>query len=199
VAQRIGLLAIRSRRLTTHPLRDAAVAGKTSDFGAAYDRYAPVVYGLLIRILRDPGDAQEILQETFLTAWTDARKFDPARGSELAWLIAMARSRGIDRLRAKQRRGQREEEAGREISIVRSNVDSAGSDPVAFREIRVAVRSALQELPEAQRSALELAYFDGLSQSEIATRLGEPLGTIKTRTNLAMKKLRERLGAFRSR
>ena len=175
------------------------MAGKTSDFGAAYDRYAPVVYGLLIRILRDPGDAQEILQETFLTAWTDARKFDPARGSELAWLIAMARSRGIDRLRAKQRRGQREEEAGREISIVRSNVDSAGNDPVAFREIRVAVRSALQELPEAQRSALELAYFDGLSQSEIATRLGEPLGTIKTRTNLAMKKLRERLGAFRSR
>ncbi|HYS56384.1 MAG TPA: sigma-70 family RNA polymerase sigma factor [Thermoanaerobaculia bacterium] len=185
--------------MKTHPLRDAALTGKTSDFGAAYDRYAPVVYGLLIRILRDPGDAQEILQETFLAAWTDARKFDPARGSELAWLIAMARSRGIDRLRARQRRGQREEEARREISIVGSNVDSAGSDPVAFREIRVAVRSALQELPEAQRSALELAYFDGLSQSEIATRLGEPLGTIKTRTNLAMKKLRERLGAFKSR
>jgi len=169
------------------------------DFGAAYDRYAPVVYGLLIRILREPGDAQEVLQETFLAAWTDAGKFDPSRGSELAWLIAMARSRGIDRLRAKQRRGLREEEAGREISIVRSNVDSAESDPVAFREIRVAVRSALQELPEAQRSALELAYFDGLSQSEIATRLSEPLGTIKTRTALAMKKLRERLGAFRSR
>jgi RNA polymerase sigma-70 factor (ECF subfamily) len=190
---------IRLLRLSKHPLRDAALAGNTADFGAAYDQYAPVLYGLLLRVLRDPGDAQEILQETFLTAWKDARKFDPRRGSELAWLIAMARSRGIDRLRAKQRRGQREEEAGRQISIVRSNVDAMGNDPVAFREIRVAVRNALQELPDAQRSALELAYFEGLSQSEIASRLGEPLGTIKTRTNLAMKKLRERLGAFRSR
>jgi RNA polymerase sigma-70 factor, ECF subfamily len=185
--------------LSKHPLRDAALAGNTTDFGVAYDQYAPVLYGLLLRVLRDPGDAQEILQETFLTAWKDARKFDPQRGSELAWLIAMARSRGIDRLRSRQRRGQREEEAGRQISIVRSNVDAMGNDPAAFREIRMAVRSALQELPDAQRTALELAYFEGLSQSEIATRLGEPLGTVKTRTNLAMKKLRERLGAFRSR
>ena len=185
--------------MSKHPLRDAALAGNTADFGVAYDQYAPVLYGLLLRVLRDPGDAQEILQETFLTAWKDARRFDPQRGSELAWLIAMARSRGIDRLRSKQRRGQREEEAGRQISIVRSNVDAMGNDPAAFREIRIAVRSALQELPEAQRTALELAYFEGLSQSEIATRLGEPLGTVKTRTQLAMKKLRERLGAFRSR
>jgi len=150
-------------------------------------------------MLRDAGDAQEILQETFLAAWADARKFDSARGSELAWLISMARSRGIDRLRARERRGQREEQAGREISMLRPNVDPAGNDPVVFREVRQAVRIALRELPDAQRSALELAYFDGLSQSEIAARLGEPLGTIKTRTNLAMKKLRERLGAFRPR
>jgi len=154
-----------------------------------------VLYGLLLRVLRDASDAQEVLQETFLAAWTDASKFDSARGSELGWLISMARSRGIDRLRSRQRRGQREEEAGREISRASSEVD----DPVAFREIRAAVRSALQELPDAQRSALEMAYFDGLSQSEIAARLGEPLGTIKTRMNLAMKKLRERLGAFRMR
>jgi len=184
-----------SARLSKHPLCDAALAGNTLAFGAAYDEYAPLLYGLLLRVLRDAGDAQEILQETFLTAWTDARKFDASRGSELAWLISMARSRGIDRLRARQRRGQREQEAGREISKVTSDVD----DPVAFREIRAAVRSALQELPDAQRSALEMAYFDGLSQSEIAARLGEPLGTIKTRMNLAMKKLRERLGAFRMR
>jgi RNA polymerase sigma-70 factor, ECF subfamily len=181
--------------LSKHPLCDAALAGNSLAFGAAYDQYASVLYGLLLRILRDAGDAQEILQETFLAAWTDASKFDPSRGSELAWLISMARSRGIDRLRARQRRGEREEEAGREISKATSNVD----DPVAFREIRAAVRNALQELPEAQRKALELAYFDGLSQSEIATRLGEPLGTVKTRINLAMKKLRERLGAFRTR
>ncbi|HEX9162094.1 MAG TPA: sigma-70 family RNA polymerase sigma factor [Thermoanaerobaculia bacterium] len=180
------------------PLCDAALAGNSFAFGAAYDRYAPVLYGLLLRILRDASDAQEILQETFLSAWNDARKFDPSRASELAWLISMARSRGIDRLRARQRRGQREEDAAREISMAAANVDASG-DPAAINEIRTAVRGALQELPEAQRKALELAYFDGLSQSEIATRLGEPLGTIKTRTNLAMKKLRERLGAFRMR
>lgn len=109
----------------------------------------------------------------------------------------MARSRGIDRLRARARRGRREDEAGREISILRPNVDHSSSDPASFSEIRSAVRSALQELPDAQRTALELAYFDGLSQSEIATRLGEPLGTIKTRTNLALKRLRERLAVFR--
>ena len=185
--------------MANHPLCQAALTGNTIAFGAAYDRYAPVLYGLLLRILRDAGDAQEILQETFLAAWNDARKFDSGRGSELAWLISMARSRGIDRLRARERRGQREEQAGREISMLRPNVDPAGNDPAEFRETRQAVRIALRELPEAQRSALELAYFDGLSQSEIAARLGEPLGTIKTRTNLAMKKLRERLGAFRPR
>ena len=192
---RTSNLDLVSARLSKHPLCDAALGGNTFAFGVAYDEYAPVLYGLLLRVLRDASDAQEVLQETFLAAWTDASKFDSARGSELGWLISMARSRGIDRLRARQRRGQREEEAGREISRVTSDVD----DPVAFREIRVAVRSALLELPEAQRSALQMAYFDGLSQSEIATRLGEPLGTIKTRTNLAMKKLRERLGAFRMR
>jgi RNA polymerase sigma-70 factor (ECF subfamily) len=181
--------------LARHPLCDAALAGNSLAFGAAYDEYAPLLYGLLLRIVQDAGDAQEILQETFLAAWNDAPKFDASRGSEIAWLISMARSRGIDRVRAKRRRGDREQEAAREISTATSDVD----DPVAFREIRTAVRSALQELPEAQRSALELAYFDGLSQSEIASRLGEPLGTIKTRTNLAMKKLRERLGAFRNR
>ncbi len=189
--------AIRSACLTKHPLCDAALAGNTFAFGAAYDQYASLLYGLLLRIIRDAEDAQEILQETFLAAWTDARKFDPSRGSELAWLISMARSRAIDRLRSRERRSKREEEAARQISMLRPNVDPGGNDPVAFREIRSAVRSAMQELPDAQRSALELAYFDGLSQSEIASRLGEPLGTIKTRTNLAMKKMRERLAAFR--
>lgn len=189
-------VAIDERR---SPLCDAATAGDPAGFGRAYDRYAPVIYALLLRILRDVEDAKEILQETFLNAWSNARTFDVKRGSELAWLITMARSRGIDRLRSRTRRGEREEQAGKEIFNARPNVDPSGNDPVAFREIRSAVRDALQELPDPQRTALELAYFEGLSQSEIATRLGEPLGTIKTRIQLAMKRLRERLGAFRKR
>jgi RNA polymerase sigma-70 factor (ECF subfamily) len=179
------------------PLCDAALAGNAEAFALVYDRYAPVLYGLLLRVLRDADDAQDVLQETFLSAWSNVRSFDAARGTELGWLISMARSRGIDRLRARQRRQIREHDAAREISIVRPNVDSSGNDPVVFKEIRSAVRSALEELPAPQRAALELAYFDGLSQSEIATRLEEPLGTIKTRTHLAMKRLRERLGAFK--
>lgn len=188
-----------SRNERRTPLCDAATSGNATLFALAYDVYAPLLHGLLLRILRDREDAREVLQETFLSAWSNAKAFDARRGSELAWLITMARSRGIDRLRARTRRGEREAQAGQEISKASSSVDVSGNDPVAFKEIRTAVRSALQELPESQRAALELAYFDGLSQSEIATRLGEPLGTIKTRTQLAMKRLRERLGAFRPR
>lgn len=179
------------------PLRDGAIAGDAEAFGRAYDQYAAVLYGLLLRIIRNAEDAQDVLQETFLTAWNNARTFDAARGSELAWLITMARSRGIDRLRARERRKTREHDASREISIATPHVDATGSDPIVYGEMRSAVRSALDELPAPQRTALELAYFEGLSQSEIAARLGEPLGTIKTRTHLAMKRLRERLGSFR--
>jgi RNA polymerase sigma-70 factor (ECF subfamily) len=137
-----------------------------------------------------------VLQETFVKAWTSARMFDAVRGSEVAWLISIARSRGIDRLRSRKIRFEREDEAGRELSVHSAFVDrNTGADQAIQSQERVAVRGALAELPEAQRIALELAYFEGLSQSEIAARLNEPLGTIKTRMQLGMKKLRERLQA----
>ncbi len=139
-----------------------------------------------------------MLQEAFVKAWGSADQFDPARGSEVAWLIAIARSRGIDRLRSRRVRSEKESAAGREISIASAFVErSTGADRAIASEQGTAVRSALADLPEAQRVALQLAYFEGLSQSEIAERLGEPLGTIKTRMQLGMKKLRERLQAFR--
>jgi RNA polymerase sigma-70 factor (ECF subfamily) len=129
--------------------------------------------------------------------WTSARMFDAVRGSEVAWLISIARSRGIDRLRSRKIRGDRENDAGREISIHSSFVEkTTGADEAMRSQERSAVRSALGELPDAQRIALELAYFEGLSQSEISERLNEPLGTIKTRMQLGMKKLRERLKTF---
>ena len=156
------------------------------------------LYGLLLRILSRAEDAQEALQETFVKAWSSAASFDPQRGSEVAWLIAIARSRGIDRIRARRVRTTRESEAGKDISIRTGDVEtSTGVDHAVASQERRAVRSALQELPEAQRTALELAYFEGLSQTEIAERTGEPLGTIKTRMQLGMKKLRERLRAYR--
>lgn len=181
----------------TISLLPAVARGDLEAFEALYDRYSSTLYGLLLRILANPDDAQEVLQEAFTKAWTSAKMFDQSRGSEAAWLISIARSRGIDKLRARRTRGEREDEAGREISAVAGFVDkSTGADAAIRSQERIAVRGALAELPEAQRVALELAYFEGLSQSEIAARLNEPLGTIKTRMQLGMKKLRERLREY---
>lgn len=175
-------------------LLPAVARGNVPAFEELYDRYASTVYGLLLRILSNADDAQEVLQETFVKAWSSAKMFDSMRGSEAAWLISIARSRGIDRLRSRKVRHEREDEAGREVSIRSSFIDTTtGADLAIQSEECRAVRAALAELPDAQRIALELAYFEGLSQSEIAARLDEPLGTIKTRMQLGMKKLRERL------
>lgn len=180
--------------VSSSALLPAVAQGNVSAFEELYDRYASAVYALLLRILCNADDAQEVLQETFVKAWTSAKMFDAVRGSEVAWLISIARSRGIDRLRSRRIRNEREDEAGREIPVFSTDT---GDDHAIRSQECIAVRSALAELPDAQRRALELAYFEGLSQSEIAARLNEPLGTIKTRMQLGMKKLRERLEPFR--
>src|SRR5688572_2556078 len=147
---------------TTAPaavLLPAVAEGNISAFEQLYDRYSSTVYALLLRILSNADDAQEVLQETFVKAWTSAKMFDAVRGSEVAWLISIARSRGIDRLRSRKIRHEREDEAGRDISIRGSLVETTtGADSAIQSEERTAVRGALAELPEAQRIALELAY-----------------------------------------
>jgi len=181
----------------TTTLLPAVARGDLAAFEELYDRYSPTLYALLLRILSNPDDAQEVLQESFVKVWSNASSYDAARGSEAAFLISIARSRGIDRLRSRKIRGDRENDAGREISVVSSFVvNRTGADDAIQSQERIAVRGALAELPDAQRMALELAYFEGMSQSEIAAKLNEPLGTIKTRMQLGMKKLRERLRAF---
>jgi RNA polymerase sigma-70 factor (ECF subfamily) len=188
-----------SSSIDSSPALIPAVArGDLAAFEAVYDRYSGTLYALLLRILGNAEDAQEVLQEAFVKVWTTARMFDAARGTEVAWLISIARSKGIDKLRSRKIRSDRENDAGREISIQSSFVDkTTGADNAILSQERIAVRNALAELPEAQRIALELAYFEGLSQSEISERLNEPLGTVKTRMQLGMKKLRDRLQAFR--
>ena len=179
-------------------LLPAVARGDVAAFEELYDRYSSTLYALLLRILGNTDDAQEVLQEAFVKAWTSARMFDAVRGSEVAWLISIARSRGIDRLRSRRIRVDREDEAGREISTLAGFVDrTSGADKAIQSEQSVAVRGALAELPDPQRRALELAYFEGLSQSEIADKLHEPLGTVKTRMQLGMKKLRDRLAEYR--
>jgi RNA polymerase sigma-70 factor (ECF subfamily) len=173
----------------------AIAAGDAVAVAELYDRHGSTLYGLLLKILGDRSDAQEVLQETFVTAWRRAGDYDPGRGSEIAWLVSIGRNRAIDRLRSRNLRAVREDEAGREIPIAGPSVVSSGDAErqAILGQLRTRMRSALTELPEAQQTVLELAYFQGMSQSEIAEKLGEPLGTIKTRTQLAMKKLREKL------
>ncbi len=159
-----------------------------------YDRYAARVNGLASRILRDTGEAEEIVQEVFLYVWRAAATFDPTRGSVLAWLLVAARSRSIDRLRARRPGGRERlrplEEAPEPAAP--GNVEEG----VEGREWSALCRAAIGELPEDQRRALELAYFDGLSQQEIAERTKTPLGTVKTRVRLGLMKLRERIRPY---
>jgi RNA polymerase sigma-70 factor, ECF subfamily len=164
-------------------------AGDREAFGAFYDRYAPLVYPLIVRIVRDRTDAADVLQEVFWEAWQGATAYDAARGTPEAWMITRARTRAIDRVRALRRRGETFVPALDE-GLTAAPAE-AGGDAAERAEDRRLVLSALEELPPAQRQAIELAYYAGLTQTEIAERLKEPLGTVKTRIRLGLERLRD--------
>jgi RNA polymerase sigma-70 factor (ECF subfamily) len=152
-----------------------------------YRRHAPRIYALLLRMLRETADAEEILQETFVDAWKRAGEYAPSRGSVEAWLITIARSRAIDRIRHR----------GARLRLVRQTeqlgpVEAAPADPPDIHA-QTRLRRALGTLPPEQRRALELAYWEGLSQSEISEHTGDPLGTVKTRVRLGLQRLAELL------
>jgi len=154
-----------------------------------YDRYRVILFGLLMRILNNREEAEDVLQEVFLQVWRKAGDFDENRGRPFTWLVTLGRSRGIDRLRTLAARERVVEAGAREAS---AEISDAASD--AFHsEQRGLVNDALAQLPDEQKRPLMLAYFDGLTQSEIATRLGAPLGTVKTRMRTGLMKLREQL------
>ena len=156
-----------------------------------YDRYRVILFGLLIRIVNSREEAEDVLQEVFLQVWRRAADFDENRGRPFTWLVTLTRSRGIDRLR---NLGARERVAIAGAREPSEEVSDAVAD--AFRsEQRALVTSALDQLPDDQKGPLVLAYFDGLTQSEIATKLGAPLGTVKTRMRAGLIKLRELLGS----
>jgi RNA polymerase sigma-70 factor (ECF subfamily) len=173
-------------------LVQAVGAQNREAFSRFYDRYSPLVYSLALRMLRAQSDAQDLLQEVFLQIWRQAASYSPERGSPEAWVINIARSRAIDKLRAIRRRDKSfllTDDPSRSES--NENVEASAAES----ESKLTVNSALASLPEAQRRVLELAYFDGLSQTEIAARLQEPLGTIKTRMRAGIHRLREILGS----
>jgi RNA polymerase sigma-70 factor (ECF subfamily) len=170
-------------------------AGDADALAALYDRLGARLLGLARRILGSGGEAEEVLQEVFLFAWRSASSFDPARGNVLTWLLIATRSRSIDRLRAR-RPGSRPElrslEDLKETAPGTDDVEAAS----ASREWESICRAAVGSLPEDQRRALELAYFEGLTHQEIAEKTSIPLGTVKTRVRLGLMKLRERMRPY---
>jgi RNA polymerase sigma-70 factor (ECF subfamily) len=167
-------------------------AGDERALGALYDRWSSAAYSLAVHVVRDPGEAEDVVEDTFWQAWRQAARYEPTRGGVSTWLMTIARSRALDRLRALRR--SREEVVP--LSPAAEAVAADAATPAAAAELSeraTLVAAALQELPREQREALELAYYGGLSQTEIAERTGQPLGTVKTRMRLAMQKLRGRL------
>ena len=168
-------------------------AGDEQALGALYDKWYPLVHGVVSRLLRQPDDVEDVVEETFWQAWRQASRFDASRGAVQTWLLTIARSRALDRVRALRRRREEPLEGDDGESVVQRPAEGdPGLDAEASERRRI-VTAALDELPAEQREALELGYFGGLSQSEIAERTGQPLGTVKTRMRLAMQKLRGRL------
>jgi len=168
------------------------VSGDGEAFSRFYDRYASLVFTFALRLLGSRADAEDLLQEVFLRVWRQAQSYNPERGSPEAWLITMTRSRAIDRVRSIR---------SRDLSPLspdepaRLEGGTQVAPPTQALEAKLTVQGALTKLPEAQRTVLELAYFDGLTQSEIAARLREPLGTVKTRMRTGLERLRGFLGA----
>lgn len=166
---------------------DAVRRGDQRSLEELYRRHSSRLYALLLRMLRETADAEEVLQETFIDAWRRAGGYSASRGSVEAWLITIARSRAIDRIRNR----------GARLRVVKQSEQLATADapqpepPDVHAQTRL--RKALGTLPPEQRRALELAYWDGLSQSEISRETGDPLGTVKTRVRLGLQRLAELL------
>ena len=162
-----------------------------------YDRFAPTLLALARRVLDNHADAEEVLQEVFVQVWNRGERYDPARSSVSTWLVLIARSRAIDRLRSR-RVVERTHEATAQAAVGASGLGEPHTSPEALENVFIQerherVRREMAALPAEQRQVLEMAFYQGLTQSEIAAKAGLPLGTVKTRTLLAMKKLRNAL------
>jgi len=167
--------------------------GRQDSLGRLYDETAPLVNGLLLRILKHPQDAEEVLMDVYMKAWKNAASYSPDRGCVQSWLVMMARSVAIDRLR---QRKTRLEAAGLTIENAPEPMSSEASpeEQTVRGQWRARVQSVLSELPSEQREAVVMAFFGGLSHTELAERLGQPLGTVKTRIRSGLLRMRNLLG-----
>lgn len=175
-------------------LMSRMAGGDAAAFEVFYDRHASLLWGLAVRIVGNPTEAQDVLQDALVLIWERAAAYDPRLGKPLSWAVTLTRHKAVDRLRSTRRR---EQLATSEVPLPQT-VDPTGNPAAAssVAEASGAVLAALGRLPVAQRQALELAFFGGLSQTEIAVRLGEPLGTVKARIRRGMLQLRAEVMAY---
>jgi RNA polymerase sigma factor (sigma-70 family) len=166
---------------------EAVGKGDDDALGILYDRYGRVAYALAFRVLRDQALAEDAVQEAFLAVWRSADAYKRERAKPSTWILTVVHRRAVDLVRREQRR------RGEPLEAAPEPVSAPVDEDVALRDRRVAVQAALDRLPGEQRQALELAYYAGLTQSELAARLGVPLGTVKSRMFAGLARLRELL------
>jgi len=180
---------------TAEPLEEMVLLRKIGEgdresFAQFYDKFGGVIYATAYRVLNDNRDAEDVAQEVFVMIWEKAKMYDPARGKPLTWAVTMTRNKAIDRLRSLQRRFRLRDELENEAKAEDFSAERAPVDDVETTERGKLVRSAVMKLSKEQRQVIELAYFSGLTQNEIAEQLQEPLGTVKARIRRGMIKLR---------
>lgn len=189
-------MAVSNEKLSDDQLVSLVTQGDRDCLGVLYDRYGRAVFGFTLYLLKDPHRAEEVTQEVFLNVWLKADKFKPERGTFHAWLMTMAHHRAIDEIRRDSRRWERMEQAARENAPQQHSLIDTTSEAAQRAEEGEVIRSALSAIPEEQRRVIELSYYQGLTHSDISQRLGQPLGTVKTRMRLGMKKLRVALDDY---
>jgi RNA polymerase sigma-70 factor (ECF subfamily) len=179
------------RDIVLSDLLRRSARGDHTAFSALYDATAARVYGLVLRVVRDPAQAEEVTQECFLDFWRQAGRFDPARGSAVSWLLTIAHRKGVDRVRSAEASTRRDTTYHRSSGDVDHDVTAeAATDALEAKR----VRSAMTTLTPVQREALELAYFGGYTHTEVATMLDLPVGTAKTRIRDGLIRLRDAMG-----
>ncbi len=168
--------------------------GDRTAFTALYDRFSRPLYATALRILHDAREAEDIIQEVFLAMWEKAAVFEPGRGSAFSWAVTLTRNRAIDRIRMRKRRAELlTASSPEELGYASAGDEGDSADALSLKEKAVTVRAAVAALPADQQRALQLAFFSGLTQQEIADKLREPLGTIKARIRRGLLRLRDSL------
>jgi len=174
-----------------HAALERMARGDHEALAELYDRHGRLVFSLALRILRDQGDAEDIVQDVFSQAWRQAARYESSRGNVIAWLLNLTRSRAIDRLRG--RRARPDTAAGDPSTLELPDLSQPVDEQIALSTEAARIRAAVDELSVLQRVAIELAFYEGLTHVEIAERLELPLGTVKTRIRQGLLKLKERL------